>query len=278
MTTIIRSDMYRLGKGRALKNTIIASIGIVILILAIVMASSTIMQNISTDGMTSIEIAELQNDVAEMEHIQAQATSNAANFMQEIAGESISAFLFLPILLAVFCADFTHGTYKNTLTYESNRTKVYFAKLLLSAGLCILIHLIGIVTGLLLGLVFFGTSGLTMAFWAQLALSLLLQLPIHLAIVCLGHCIISFTKKSGTTIAIYLIGLFALSLILQLTLNLKPDWTWLMLFEPLQALQLMMNYTMLTVGEIAASLGFFSAVAVGSTVLGALHFKKADMP
>ena len=277
MNNIISSDFYRVRRGAALRNTCLGLLLVVvfIMIMLIVMQSDKVPDMLATtNNLTPAEEAELRQSMQESITV----VENGAEFGLEVLAESIIFMFFLPIAIAVFCADFTAGTYRNTLSYESNRTKVYMAKLLLSIGLCLAMVIGTVIVSLILGAFAFGFSGITTAAVGKLLIVILLQLPIYLATITVCHCLASITKKSSMTIAFFLVGYFVLTLIVQLMVGAFSLPEWLMVIEPQSAGKFAASFETAPVKDIAILIAYYMGVSVIALLLGAGYYKKTDMP
>lgn len=273
----MNADFYRLKKGRALFVTIIVSIALVVFIAVMSASTSTVMESLPTDGMSASEIAELQQDMAESQALIDQTINTASNFTREIIGQNMFFFVFLSIILAVFCADFNEETYKNTLSYESNRGKIYFSKLFLAIGISLGLKLIMILTSLLFGILFIGGRGLDINFFIELAITFLKQLPIYVATISATFLIISIVKKSSATIGLYVGGLFGITLITQSLPSINKNLEIVQLLDPLQATTLLAQPGALDSFHTTFILATFAIAFVLFTLLGVNHFKKCDL-
>ena len=277
MNNIISSDFYRVRKGAALRNTAIGLLAFVVfmLVMFLFMQSGTIIEmGISTNNLSPAEAAEMQQNMQD----NLVSIGNGAEFGFAILSEAFMFFFFLPITIAVFCTDFTAGTYRNTLSFESNRVKVYASKLLLSICLCLVLVIGLIVACLILGSLAFGVTGMSAAAVGKLLISALLQLPICLATVSICHCLSALTKKSSSTIAIFMAGYFILVLILQLTTSVLTLPEWIMLIEPQSAGNLLASYDTVPMNEVILTAAYYLGVTAVTAVIGVTHYRKTDMP
>ena len=277
MNNIISSDFYRVRRGAAFRNTCLglALVVIFMLIMFVFIQSDSFSEMIAnTSELSIVETADIQQEM-QSGFLQIE---NGVDFAVEILSESIVFLFFLPITIAVFCADFTAGTYRNTLSYESNRSKVYMAKLLMSIVLCFAMVIVMVIVCLILGSIAFGFSGFTVAAVGKLLITVLLQLPIYLATVTVCHCISSITKKSSMTIAIFLVGYFVLALILQLLTGVLSLPDWIMLIEPQSAGKFLAEYASAPSNEIAFVMVYYLVVTALAVILGVTHYRKTDMP
>lgn len=277
MNNIIASDFYRMKKGRNLWVVALVTIGLVLMISSMSIMTSSITTSISTEGIDSADIVELQSDLQEAQTLIDQTTNTAANFINEIMGQNFLFFLFLPIIIAVFCSDFTFETYKNTLSFESNRNKVYMGRFLLTTGLCIVIKVLSIITAFIIGALFIPDKGFSGEFLLTLLQSFFLQLPVYLSVISLSCCFIVFVKKSSVTIASYIMGLMIVSMLLQIIPTLLGGYEWLTLFDPTSAIGILVTPSSLTLPMMVLCIGFYIAVFLISMLVGVKRFQRADL-
>lgn len=277
MSNIIHADIYRIFRSAALRNTIIGIIATVVLIGGITAFETSDGLNIMLDSaaqqMASADLAEMKSDLEDMKNYFPQ---NAADFVRDTTADPALLFFLLPLIITVFCADFSHGTYRNTISYESSRTKVYISKLLLSVGFCLLLELIALCSGWLVGVLLFGFSGFSAQYFVRLAVVLLLLLPTQLGLIGLGHCIVAFTKKSSSTIAIFLIGLTVISIALQ-SLAMFPELGWLSLLDWNSTGKLLATYWNMPAASIAFIVCTQLIIASVTTVLGVSRYRGSDL-
>lgn len=281
MNNMISADFYRVRRGAALRNTILSLLAMTVLMTVIILIaqseefSATLLEN--TEGMTPAEVADVQSGLAEMEQ-ETVDIANAAAFGREMLAQAIIPFFFLPIIMAVFCADFAAGTYRNTLSYESNRTKVYWSKLALSTVLCLGLVLLMLVAGWIAGIVVFGFDGFSWGYFVDILKVFVLQLPANLSIIAVSHCIVAFAKKSGTTIGMFVVGLMGIGVLCQVLVTVMPSLDWLLLLDPLSGGKQMADYAAMPARDIAVFIGYHSAIAIATTAIGLSRFRKSDMP
>lgn len=276
---IFSSDLYRIRKGAAGRNTLIG-LAITIAFLAVTFLTMTsdgfqvFMGETSVEqGASEDEMQAMQADFAEMDEL---LPTNAAEFTSEIVAAHILPFFLLPLIITIFCADFGHGTYRNTLSYESDRTKVYLIKLLLSACACLALNIIALVFSVLIGGFIFGFGGLTASFFLRIMTTTLLLLPVQLGVVGFGHCLTAFFRKSSSVIAIYLITLMVFSSIIQFA-SMLAGFGWLALLDVNSVGKLLINYQAMSAAEIIIAVGAGLLVAAGTTAAGLIRYRSTDM-
>jgi|GEM_PF-1178223 len=284
MLNLVFSDLYRVKKGTFLYGVAMGLLALFLLLAVIFkVISSPIFNELmesSADGtVITIESDSVSQDLAEMqEELDEFIPDNGGAFglsMLTEASNCLPLFL-LPLLIAVFGADYSAGTFRNSLSYLSKRTPIYLSKLLISILLTIVIVLVYIIGSVLIGSLFFGFGGLGAAFWKQTLIIAALQFPINLAFICLGHCIMAVSRKTSHTIAIYLVGLLVWSVILQLISMTIPGAQWLMNFDLMNAMTVMANYQSYTRADIIMPQVFSLAVIAASLGIGVYRYQKTD--
>lgn len=284
MLNIFYSDAYRLRKGAAARNTIIGLLATILFLVLTMFTFTSEGFRLYLDGqeqagtfagqeMTEADIADMRDAMDEVGEV---APINGADFCREMLASNMLAFFVLPFIIAIFCADFSTGAYRNTLSYESSRTKVYLAKLALSALSYALLFLITFAGSLLVGGVFFGFGGVTPAFFAESFVFFLLLLPVNLGVICFGHCLVALTRKSSMTIAIYLIGLTALTGVIQMLAMLRP-LRWIALLDWNGVGKALIEYWTMPIGDILIVIVSGLVIAAGTTAIGLARYRSADM-
>lgn len=277
MTNIIQSDFYRLRKGAALRNSIIGLLCVVVMILGIYTLTSSGAVGVMLESNTeAINDTDMINDINNMEQETTDIIENAAVFGKRMLSENFIPIFFLPIIVAVFCADYSAQTYRNTLSYESDRKKIYLSKLLLSVLCSEALIVITLVFSWLISGPFLGFSGFSGSYFAELAMIMLLQLPVHISLIAFTHCVASLTKSSGGTIAVFLIGLIAISMAVQLILLFFPNLEWIIVLDWLTMVKFLGQYKLLDSALIIASVAVSVVMAVGTTVIGLIRYSNTD--
>lgn len=135
MLNIIKSDLFRILRGKA-----IYILFLVIIILTIVnivtMQSTSIGLNIGNSSLIGDQDPELFEELAK-----AKSIGEYRNIMKEqgrfkldkdiVAQNSNLYYFFIAIVVVILCTDFSNKCIKNTLSSAISRKKYYFAKLIL---------------------------------------------------------------------------------------------------------------------------------------------------
>lgn len=278
MSTIIRSDIYRLRHGTMVRNVLIVLLAVLafLAVMFVALRSEQMAFFVESGAIDQYDEGESETLQQDFSDVQDYLPANAAEFTTVVTGENMLLFFFIPIILAIFCADFTDGTYRNTLSYESDRTKIYLAKLALSVGCCFLLNIVTILACWVVGGIAFGALGFSAAYLLQTLVSLLLFLPGQLATICFLHCLIVFTRKSSSTIGIYIALCLGITTIVQL-LTLIPQLGWVSYFDWNSVGQQLINYSTTPLYGLVLVVCSGLLAAVITTLVGINHYRKADL-
>ena len=227
MTNIIRSDIFRLKQGSAVRNVFIAGM-IIIIITGVNMLSSR-------SGFGGVGV---QSGASAARSL----PGNGAEFVQQMRDDGLFPFFILAFAVAVLGADYSAGTIRNTLSYFVDRKNVYFAKCLTGFLCCVTYTVFCLAVSLVTGTILFGFGGFTLNFIVSIFLQILLSLPLYIGMIASGNCLLVFTKKTSITIASYLIGLIVFPSFTHQIYQLFPMAEWLKLCDPLSAFSMIARF------------------------------------
>lgn len=277
MGNLLHADFYRVRKSAGTRNSLIGLAAVLIFSLSMLfLTNSSAMQSV-VSAQNSGTAVEISQDLKEMQGFTSQALATSASFGLEMMEGNVLLLFFLPFILIVFGADFSAQTYRNTLSYESNRLKVYFAKLLLGIACGVVVVLFNLLFSWLLGGIFLGFTGFTAAYFAQVGTTLLLQLPVYICVISFGFCVVAFARSSGGTVAVYLLSLLGLGIATQLLLVIFPQMQWLMLLDWLNLTKVMAAYQTMPGSLVVGGLLMAAGMTVLTSALGAYRFSKCDL-
>lgn len=284
MSNIIGSDLYRIRKGAALRNALLGLFALIILIVGILTANKNgVFLNLAVGNMNdnvSVTVKQqeaLEASVEDLDQMMTMLPQSGADFTDMMVSENILVFFLLFIPVAVVGADYSAGTYRNTLSFETDRKKVYLGKLVVNFILTLVLLVAATLFSILAGGIALGFSGFTGAFFAKLLAVLALQLPIYMALAAFAQCVLTLTQKTGASIAIYLVFTFFFSSIIQLAGILLPTVRWLYRLDFISGLRLVSTYQTAPAADIVVPLLMAVGVLVGATALGMARYRKADM-
>lgn len=227
MTNIIKSDIFRLKRGTAIRNVFIVGMFIII-ITAVNMLNSR-------SGAGGIGIQSSASAIKSL-------PVNGADFVQQMRDDGLFPFLILVFVVAVLGADYSAGTIRNSLSYFVNRKSVYFSKCLTGLLLCISYTIFCTVISLVTGSILFGFGGFSMTLLLEIILQILLSIPLYIGMIAIGNLILVFAKKTSITIATYLIGIIVFPSFTYQLYQLFPRSEWLKLCDPLSAFSMISRF------------------------------------
>ena len=282
MLNIINADFFRIRKGKAIYAVALGMLGVILLMVFMlkVIESGRFLEQLENDTPISVtfegDVESYQNDI---EAIQEMVPENGMQFATALyandAGQLIVLFtlVFIIIILGV---DYSSGAYRNVLSYHSKRSKIYLSKLGMSSMLAIASLFMFGLMGLVVGGAFFGFQGYTGANLLSVVTGITLMIPILLAFVAAGYCIVVFTKKTSATIAMYIIGVLVWGVIMQLAMLIFPAKQWISNLDLIGAIGRMMKYQTLTTSNILIPIGFGVAVIIVTMIIGLYKYQKTD--
>lgn len=275
MLNIIKADLFKFRKGKALWGIILGLLGIVILVAGVEKVLTPMAVQKKEDAFQTNILDEETMDLEEMKPF---VPANGGEFLETIfwaMGDAFVLFL-LPLIISIFGSDYSSGTYRNLLSYHSRREMVYTAKVITTVILTVMMVIGLLIAAAVVGGVVFGFGGFSGALVLKMAKGAVMMLPILTAIIAVGYCIMTFMKKTSYTIAIFLVGLVVWSLILQIITSIKPEMEWIMQLNLMNTLDIVGEY--LTKGDvkIMISMLFSLIILVGTYILGLIRYKNTD--
>jgi hypothetical protein len=281
MLNIINADFFRVRKGKAIYATLLGILGIILftaILLKLISSEDILNQAASSNsGILTIEgnMDGIENSTELLSELVPENGSAFAFSMYGDVGNIITIFI-LVFIITIFGTDYSAGAYKNSLSYHSNRCKIYLSKLLLSSGLAIgLLFALGLMS-LIVGGIFFGFHGYAIANLLPAVTAIALMIPMMLTFISIGYCIIAFTKKVSATIATYIVGILACSTLLQIARMVFPTKVWLSRLDLMSSMGQMTKYQALSAVEILTPIGLAVAIIILTTSIGMYKYQKTD--
>ncbi len=276
MLSIIKSDLYRILKGKAIYIVVL-----IILLLNIISAVGLSAGHIgmtvgSTVDVTDSEmLAEISSAKSLKEFRDIMKNHGAFELDKEVIGQNINLYyMFIVIVVLVLCTDFSNKCIKNTLSSAISKRKYYLSKTLLILGICLLLVLFNNYSFYFLNLLINGKE------FASSLLDIgkytIVQLPLICGIISMLVCFAFLFKKTSifNTISIpfvmvvQLIGFGIINL-----LHIKADWFFN--YEIQFALTNLVNDPATSYLIKCTLLGLFYLILFN--VVGYYSFKKADI-
>jgi hypothetical protein len=187
-------------------------------------------------------------------------------------------FLFLALIpLYVVCAtDFNSNVLHNSLANGLSRTRLYFARLILSFLFIEALYIVGILVGAVAGAIAGGTEGLTRDFLASFLGAFAAQSLMLFVVASVGTAIAFITRKGIALGAIYLLIFVAGGSLVLLGLGSMLE-TNLMVYDFLSNAVLVVNLQEVSSEQMVNIFGVAAVYLALSLALGPASFKKAEI-
>lgn len=212
MIKLIKADLFRLSKGSAVRNVLIAGITIILLTGITMYNSGSGFFNVSVSSSVSTG---------------SSIPANGAEFVRQMRDDGFFPFFILAFAIAVLGADYSAGTLRNTLSYFAKRQSVYAAKCITGVLCCLAYSVACLVFSILLGCILFGFGGFSALYILRLLGQILLSLPLFAGMIGIGYFLLVFTKKSSITITVYIVGLLFMPSLTYNLYQIFPSAEWL---------------------------------------------------
>jgi len=227
MTKLIKADLFRLTKGSAVRNILLAGIGIILF-------TGISMYN-SGSGLFSVGV---RSSVS----MGSSVPTTGADFVRQMRDDGFFPFFILAFVIAILGADYSAGTIRNTLSYFTKRQSVYAAKCITGLLCCLAYSVTCIVVSMLLGVILFGFEGFSALYFVRLLGQIVLSLPLFLGMISIGYCLLVFTGKSSITIVAYIVGMLFVPSLTYNLYQIFPAAEWLQICDPLSAFSVVSRF------------------------------------
>ena len=264
MIKLIRADIYRILRGKALYITMA-----VLLVMNIIMVAAT-----RAGGHVGITFS-VEDGVVEM-----MPTAVSGMSIPHALAESMENFVFflLPIIVVVAGAIFTHGTVKNDIATGMSRTKLYVSKLLLSAAVCLLMLVFYIGVAMIIATIVGGFGGPAPAgHWIGLLQIFSAQYLLLLSLISIGVFLAFTSKRTAVVNGAYIAFTLAPPMIFSLLAIANPSFMRYFDFDMLSNIMLLANLPRLETIEILRALGIAVFYLLATTIGGIALFRKAEI-
>lgn len=226
MLSLIKADLYRILRGKAIYITLV---GLVLYIVLEISALNFIATSELTAGIMSEVSSEMgDSDMLAMTGFTIQMTGINCLVIFVSMAQNIM-YLLLPAAIVVAGTDFNIGTVKNILSRGCTRIKYFFSKYLLITLINIALLIIGYIVAFLIGTVLHGVgtdaTGVTSSYMANVIKAALLCFLPYLGYSSVAVFLVFLFKRTASSIAFYfLFGTIPVLIVTLLTLyNSKLD-------------------------------------------------------
>ena len=276
MINIIKSDLYRILKGKAI-YIVLAIITILIMVSVVGLDAGTIGLSFGTGADTSDVglTTEVNNAKTLGEYRKIIKNSGAFALDKEIIGANTNLYyFFIVITVIVLATDFSTKSIKNTISSAISRKEYYFSKLLLILGLSTILILFNNYGAYLLNLIINGKAFSTpLLEFTKLTIT---QLPLLYGIISLLVCLAFVFKKVSLFNSISIPLIVVIQIIMISVTNLfKLNITWINDYEIQTALIKLVNSPTNTYIISCIILGV--AYCAIFNIIGYYSFKKAEI-
>ena len=276
MLNLIRADIYRIARGKALYITLAALLAVSILNIVGWQSGELGAFVILDEHGNEIRQAVIL-DAYDVE-IRSIEVSGVAIPLALAQSMETFAFFILPVIVVVAGTIFSHGTVKNDIAFGISRTKLYFSKLLLSADVCILMLLFYIGVSMIIATIIGGFGGPAPAgHWVELIQIFSAQLLLLLALTSIGVFLAFVTKWTSIVIAAYLAFLLVPPLVISSLSFANESLARLFEFDMLSNIMMLGNLPNMDTSDILRALGLGVFYLLASTIAGVAIFRRVEI-
>jgi len=272
MMNIIRADVYRIVRGKALYITLAVLLVYCVLTVGALHAFQSGAINFGFTEEALEEVPNLANMFEGPGVCSVTILNDAAAQMENIV------FFLLPVIIVVAGAIFSHNTVKNDLAWGISRTKLYFSKLILNSAICVFMLLVYMGFMVIIAAIIGSFGGPAPAgHWVGLLQIYSAQLVMLLAYVSFGVFLAFTTKRTAAVNGAFIAFIFVPLLLLTIITTINTDLQWLLDFEMSTNLTRLARLPYLETREIVRALGIGTFVLAASTIGGVALFKRAEI-
>ncbi len=266
MLNIMRADLYRILRGKALYIT-----GAIFLIMIVLLS----MGYAGTVGV-NVEVNTEASNPAEALATAAKLTGSEAPFFLMGTSDNVVYFM-LAIIFCIAGSDFSAGCIKNVLSQGVSKTKLYLSKMFLAFIFTAIAFLLYVFLPMLINTIQNGFGSPGEDYLQNLLAAVGLQMFLMLAVTAVGIFLVFATQKTGAIIGGYIAFCMAPMLLIML-LSLINSW-----FEKLAQYELTSNIRLLANISMLSSTDITRIVLLGITYLavsiaaGLSLFRKSEI-
>jgi ABC-2 type transport system permease protein len=269
MLNLIRADLYRIVRGKALYITAAVLIGFTILL---VLSQESFVIGVDNTTLNEARIEEMQ----QIDALQGE-TNTGSGIARVLYSTDWLQYFMLSVIIFVAAPIFSHGTIKNSLSSGVSRVKIYLSKLILIlAGIAVMMVLyMGF--GMLLATFRHGFGSPTAGYWGELFKVLGTQFVVLSGFAGIGALLVFATKRVAIVNSAYIAYHLVPALVISILRGRFPsaikyyDYFLGGLSSKFEILP------MLPSSEVAQIIAAALTYLVVTTVLGVALFKKVDV-
>ena len=261
LKNIIRADVYRLKRGSAVRNVLLAG-------MTIILITGMNMLN-SGSGFGGVGVQSTASAARSL-------PANGGAFVQQMRDDGLFPFFILTFAVAILGADYSAGTIRNSLSYFVDRKQVYLAKCITGVLCCFTYTVCCLFVSAVAGIILFGFGGFTFGLLLRMMIQIVLSVPLYIGMIAIGYLLLVFSKKTSITIA-YLIGLIVFPSVTYQLYQLFPKAEWLKLCDPLSSFSMMARFWDFPFLYVGLVLLFWMVLDGLILYLGLRSYSKSDI-
>lgn len=262
LKNIIRADVYRLKRGSAVRNVLLAG-------MTIILITGMNMLN-SGSGFGGVGVQSTASAARSL-------PANGGAFVQQMRDDGLFPFFILTFAVAILGADYSAGTIRNSLSYFVDRKQVYLAKCITGVLCCLTYTVCCLFASAVAGIILFGFGGFTFGILLRMMIQIVLSFPLYIGMIAIGYVLLVFSKKTSITIAAYLIGMIVFPSVTYQLYQLLPRAEWLKLCDPLSSFSMMARFWDFPFLYVGLVLLFWMVLDGLILYLGLRSYSKSDI-
>ncbi len=287
MINIIRADMYRIVRGKAVYVTF----ALLAAFVAMTVATSTVgtigvnmdgtMKEVAVkeDGSGYVNEKSEETDSWEVARDIDSLEFNGKNMVVILSrGLDMLVYFLLALVVVVATPIFSHGTLKNSLTYGTSRTKIYFAKLIVACGFCIAIVLFYAVFGVLLATALRGFGGgVDREYWINTLQVYGAQTFVLLSYACIGVFFAFWMRRTARMNGAYLAFAMLPTMLIGILADVDDKFIELVNYDLVGCIKKFAYVGSLSSEDVTRGFLLGACYMVATTVLGVVIFRRSEV-
>ena len=279
MMNLIRADLYRIVRGKAIYITFAVLLALCALIVITMSPGAVggvdIAMFDSETGDITRPIYLFVDDVGALYDFHFDGVRIAQVFLSNIDN---MIFFILPLAILVASPMFSHGTVKNNISIGMSRTKLYLSQLGLSSILCVVLVLSYIAAGIVLATIIRGFGGPAPdGFWLNIVQTYLAQMVMLLALNAFATFLVFATKRTAIVNGAYIAFCYVPSLIIYFLAMRNQEFLRLLEFDIPFNMILLGHMASIETSQIIQALALGAGMFAVSTTTGIALFSRAEI-
>jgi len=261
MTNIIRADIYRILRGKALYITFA------------LLAVFSLLEVLPHGGGDQIGV----NTNAIVMDFSSQTVDGAVGARLILTVMDNLTYFLIPLFVAVAMSMFSCGAVKNSLSTGMSRTRLYFSKLALSSLLCVLMMLVYGAVGVLAATALRGPGDWTEPYLLTLLRAFGAQMVLLLAFNSVGVFLSFSVRNTAAVTGIYIAFALVPAMVIGLLVESNGSLAEYYNYDLTMCMKLFSYIEEMSPTEVVRGLAVGIGYIIASTVAGAALFTRAEI-